>query len=430
MANKPYTKVKLPSGKVVPIYDEVLRTKSKKEIQERMIERGYATEEDFKVDFDAKTAAGNIIPSAKNLAGDVWNAVTNPVETAMDMADVVKGGIQNAADSQIPALFGDDQRDKANAYAKYFKDRFGTWDLFKKSVMEDPVGMAADASTIATPVGGAVKTVTRAGPRAIRSAGNTVAQAGAAIDPVNMAVNTLKAGPRGYNAYTKKPLRLTQNAFDVPEYQAEFLLKRGYPLTKEGFSRFNMERQSLHQEIRSRVIESPDEGMQTYFDYLQDAKSTVNNPNLPGNRRAEASRMINDALEVIGSVDPTLADMIRTVNTMDQIADRFPPALQRAQKASGDLSADMLMPSGVGGTLGMGAANMFGMDPALGGVLGAFSVYSAGAVNKPTTKAALARGMNRWKGPGEGYINNPLMWTILQQQIRTIGSEDMQDKMK
>lgn len=142
----------------------------------------YNPNEDFFSSQNMGAMAGNLLPSAANMAGDVFNAVTSPVETAKSLYDMGISG-----------------------FLKGLGERYGSLDAIKKTAVEDPFGTALDvapgvqalgrgASVLgkggrmasmaskANPIGVTARAAGRVGD-AVGTAGRSIASAASGIDP-------------------------------------------------------------------------------------------------------------------------------------------------------------------------------------------------------------------------------------------------------
>lgn len=135
-------------------------------------------------------ALSNTLPSMGRFAGDMWGAVTSPIQTAKALGNTALGYGQMAVGSQ------GEERKLAEGMNAYFADRYGSAEGFKRALATDPVGVLADASTALTGVGGAIKGgvtgAIKAGAtgRAVNAAGSVgraMSTAGALTDPISMA---------------------------------------------------------------------------------------------------------------------------------------------------------------------------------------------------------------------------------------------------
>lgn len=120
-------------------------------------------------------AIANIPASAKKFAGGLYEAVTSPVQTAMGVLDIGAGAIQKAlpesAVNFINQFEGNPNAavravEAANAVGGMFKDRYGSYEGIKRTLAEDPVGAAADLSTLLT---GGSMAASRVAPNVSRS---------------------------------------------------------------------------------------------------------------------------------------------------------------------------------------------------------------------------------------------------------------------
>lgn len=141
---------------------------------------------------------GNIPKSGKRFVGDMWEAVTHPLDTATNIGKVVAGTAQNLVG------YEGDYNQYADAVGQYFADRYGSVEGFKRALAEDPVDILADASTLFTGVGGLAKGAALAGK--VANVGGRMAsgvgrladislQAGKIMDPLyGVGKGTLLAG--------------------------------------------------------------------------------------------------------------------------------------------------------------------------------------------------------------------------------------------
>jgi hypothetical protein len=110
-------------------------------------------------------AVANLPASAKKFAGGLYEAVTNPIQTVMGVLDVGAGALQkvlpDSAVNFINQFEGNPNAavravEAANAVGGMYKDRYGSYEGIKRTLAEDPVGAAADLSTLLT--GGSMAT--------------------------------------------------------------------------------------------------------------------------------------------------------------------------------------------------------------------------------------------------------------------------------
>jgi hypothetical protein len=110
-------------------------------------------------------ALANVGTSAANFYKGLITAITNPVQTATGILDVGAGALQNLLPKDLVDLVNQiDNKpeaakravDAANAAGGMLKDRYGSVEALKNTLATDPVGAAADLSTLFT--GGAAAT--------------------------------------------------------------------------------------------------------------------------------------------------------------------------------------------------------------------------------------------------------------------------------
>lgn len=132
----------------------------------------------------AKGALTNAPASAVKFAQDMIHPVLHPIETATAIKNVGHGVLQKTG-----IMSGEENIPSADAVGKFFKDRYGSLEAAKKSLAEDPVGVAADLSMLLT--GGAALPARAGG--MVGKVGQAVGAAGRAVDPLT-AVGTAVKG--------------------------------------------------------------------------------------------------------------------------------------------------------------------------------------------------------------------------------------------
>ncbi len=144
---------------------------------------------------------GNVPTSAANVAGDLWEAISSPVETAKMIGGAAVGAAQLLKDERgIPSrdTFGD-HRATAEAVGGHYSDRYGGGDEFLDSLRTDPVGVALDGLGLVTGGAGAAARIPGVAGR--------VARAVASVDPVaagGRAVSRTMGARRGPQAPSNK----------------------------------------------------------------------------------------------------------------------------------------------------------------------------------------------------------------------------------
>ena len=104
-------------------------------------------------------AISNIPASAKKFAGGLYEAVTSPIQTVKGVLDIGAGALQKVLpESAVNFINQFDANpaaatraiEAANAAGGLIKDRYGSYEGIKRTLAEDPVGAAADISTLLT----------------------------------------------------------------------------------------------------------------------------------------------------------------------------------------------------------------------------------------------------------------------------------------
>ena len=139
-----------------------------------------------------RQALRNAPDSAVTMGKDIVQAVAHPFQTGANIGSVIAGGVQKAG--QAAGLPGIDtsQIPAADAIGSYFADRYGGIENFKKSLAEDPIGVAGDISTLFTGGGGAAARL----PGVAGRVGEIAATAGRVIDPITAAGKAVSGAGR------------------------------------------------------------------------------------------------------------------------------------------------------------------------------------------------------------------------------------------
>jgi hypothetical protein len=130
----------------------------------------------------AKEMIGNIPASAARMVGDIANTVAHPLDTLGRIGEVAAGATQKAAHA-VGADLGSEGIPQADAVGKFFKDRYGSMDAVKKTIIDDPVGFAADLSTVLSGGGAAAARA----PGIVGEVGRATSTVARAVDPLSAA---------------------------------------------------------------------------------------------------------------------------------------------------------------------------------------------------------------------------------------------------
>ena len=165
----------------------------------------------------AYQAITNIPSSAAKFGGDIYHAVTNPVETVTNMGLLGAGAIKNALPKSVTDFITSISKEPgqinkaveiANAVGGEYAKKYGSMEGFKTAIATDPVGTAADISMLLTGGGSVAAKL----PGMMGRAGETVANVGRAIDPLNIAVNAVTKPARLAEALATPTLGLATGA--------------------------------------------------------------------------------------------------------------------------------------------------------------------------------------------------------------------------
>ena len=141
------------------------------------------------MDYIGETVS-NIPSSAGAVASDLWEAVTNPLDTAAALGGAALGAGQLAKDAlgiPSPGLLGE-HRDTARAVGDFYSARYGGFDEIADTLRTDPVGAAMDVAGILTGGGAAAARVPGTAGKLARS----IVQA----DPIPAGGRAVAAGGR------------------------------------------------------------------------------------------------------------------------------------------------------------------------------------------------------------------------------------------
>jgi hypothetical protein len=149
----------------------------------------------------------NVPSSAVEFGKSIVQPFLQPVETAQTIGQLGKGLY-----SKGRGLLGyerDLESERvADVMGQFFKERYGDMPSIKRTLAEDPVGAAADFSTLLT---GGGSLAARA-PGALGKAGELTRAAGSAIDPLSIATKAPGIAARGVATVANIPLSLQSGA--------------------------------------------------------------------------------------------------------------------------------------------------------------------------------------------------------------------------
>ncbi len=124
----------------------------------------------------AGEAIGNIPQSAAKFGADIVQPFIHPIDTAASMANLGMGVMEKLG---FTGTAGHEKY--ADAVGQFLKDRYGSMENIKKTLATDPVGMAADVSTVFTGGGG----LAARAPGTLGKIGEAASAAGRAANPLS-----------------------------------------------------------------------------------------------------------------------------------------------------------------------------------------------------------------------------------------------------
>jgi hypothetical protein len=145
------------------------------------------------------TGAMNLIPSTYNLAKGAVQSIVHPAQTMEGLIQATSGAISKALPESIMKYAIPEKRQAAekvaNAITKDYADKYGSYEGFKRAVAENPAGVLADISTVATG-GGALLKGAEEGSKAAKFANilNKTSEVTNPLKPVELAGNAALTG--------------------------------------------------------------------------------------------------------------------------------------------------------------------------------------------------------------------------------------------
>lgn len=185
----------------------------------------------------ATSAVQNIPGSAVEFAKNTAQPFIHPIDTATSIGNLDVGIAQKADKAglleSVPFVgaarsvmrmmgisdIGSDKEKYADTLAKFFKDRYGSIAALKKTISTDPVGVLADASVVLTGGGDLAERA----PGILGQTARAAANVGRTIDPVNLAVKSVKtaANLRSGAVGDRDILRALQRDQMTPQFAME-----------------------------------------------------------------------------------------------------------------------------------------------------------------------------------------------------------------
>lgn len=149
-------------------------------------------------------AGESFVPSLKQFGESVIQPFMHPKETAEALGALGTGAVSKAKGALgFTQDAGQKEQDEAaiNALGRFYADRYGSMEGFKRALSEDPVGVMSDLSLPFTGGG----TLAAKAPGMIGKAGTAAKAVGTALDPLALAAQGAKQTTRAVTAAASLP---------------------------------------------------------------------------------------------------------------------------------------------------------------------------------------------------------------------------------
>ncbi len=213
-----------------------------------------------------KQLVTNVPESGKEFLSNIFQAIRHPIQTGKAVVTIGKGAFQK--------LIPGEQKDEAafDQLTDFFADRYGSLEKFSEAAIKDPVGVAADISTILTAGGAvAVRTAGIAGKAGkagkIAEVGKIVGEVGKRLDPIGGTVGGIGriAQRPPINTMIKSVLKFSKVSKDIKltriDELANSFLRQGLNVTRKSLDDLTIKRQGFKQAIDGLIGGSTKEGV-------------------------------------------------------------------------------------------------------------------------------------------------------------------------
>jgi hypothetical protein len=362
--------------------------------------------------------AGNIIPSGAAMIGGMYEAVTNPVETAKGLGLAAYGGARNLAEYALPTEAFDVVKSVenpeiaqqavqvANAIGGIYKERYGSVNQLLDTIRTDPVGAAADLSAVLSlgagtatklpVVSGALRTAARVADPIAEVAGRTVggaARLGAA--GINRMTTSAETRFIANELAAGRGQELATAAREAPRYPgvtptfAEATTEVPVPRI-QAFGREAAEKQDVAAEVGSRAKQAK---------ILEDLKTISKTPEeraaLEKARDVKAKEEYGRAFAQNVAEDKTLRSLFAT------------PSMQKAVAEASKIAAEQKVPFALGKT----KPQQTRVDPTTGKI----------KITPATTAKYSVQNLHIVKQALDDILKNPDQFGIGATEARAIG---------
>jgi hypothetical protein len=197
-------------------------------------------------------AVRNIPKSAVQFGKNIVEPILHPIDTATNLYKIGSGAVQTL----IPGEQENEQY--AQAAWQFLKDRYGSMENIKKTFEEDPVGMAADVSTVFTGGAGLISKIP-----GMAKVASIVGKVGQVSEPINIAKNIIQKGIAA-SGLDKKATGLYESALKAsttlkPSERTKRIetgLREGIPVTESGGIKLRANIDNINTEIDSMIANS------------------------------------------------------------------------------------------------------------------------------------------------------------------------------
>ena len=139
-------------------------------------------------------AGRNLVPSSARLIGDLFQAVTSPIDTVTSLSQVIGGGLRKGLRNLGVDMDGrPDSEQMFDSVVDGMAEKYGTVDGFKKALATDPASVLADASVLITGGASAVAKTAVSGSRTANVA-KGVSNVATKLDPVALVAPVIGKG--------------------------------------------------------------------------------------------------------------------------------------------------------------------------------------------------------------------------------------------
>ena len=149
---------------------------------------------EMRVDQVLSQAGRNLVPSSARLIGDLFQAVTSPIDTVTSLSQVIGGGLRKGLRNLGVDMDGrPDSEQMFDSVVDGMAEKYGTADGFKKALATDPASILADLSVLLTGGASAVARTAVTGSRTANVA-KGVSNVATKLDPVALVAPVIGKG--------------------------------------------------------------------------------------------------------------------------------------------------------------------------------------------------------------------------------------------